>query len=180
MPDGSYYVSDIQDYIEYIIKKDEALTTICPIRVYINIIKNRLVFKIRDGYRLKLQTPETVKVFDSTKKLMDTTKNWGKVPSLEVAEVVLVQCSLADNQHQQKSEVLYTFPSNKSYAYLLNVEPSNLVLLKTYNTEFDEIFITSTDQNGRLLEIEDKVNLTLFINESKWLDILRTMNKDIC
>ena len=49
--------------------------------------------------------------------------------------------------------------------YLLNVKPSKLVLLKTYNTEFDEIIITFTDQNGRTLEIEDKVNLTLFINK---------------
>ena len=51
---------------------------------------------------------------------------------------------------------------NKSYAYLLNVEPSNLVFLKTYSAEFDEIIITFTDQNGRPL---DKVNLTLLINK---------------
>ena len=56
-------------------------------------------------------------------------------------------------------------PVAKSNAYLLNVEPSNLVFLKTYNTEFDEIIITFTDQNGRPLEKEDKVNLTLFINK---------------
>ena len=65
------------------------------------------------------------------------------------------------------SEVLYTFTPNKSDAYLLNVEPSNLVFLKTYSTEFDEIIITFTDQNGRLLEIEDKVNMTLLINKQK-------------
>ena len=52
-----------------------------------------------------------------------------------------------------------------TYAYLLNVEPSNLVFLKTYNTEFDEIIITFTSQNGRPLEIEEKVNLTLLINK---------------
>ena len=46
-----------------------------------------------------------------------------KVPSLDVAEVVLVQCNLVDNQQQQKPDVLYTFMPNKSYAYLLNVEP---------------------------------------------------------
>ena len=84
-----------------------------------------------------------------------------------IVEEVLVQCNLADNQYQQKSEVLYTFIPNKSYAYLLNVEPSNLVFLKTYNTEFDEIIITFTDQNGRLLEIEYKVSLTLLINKQK-------------
>ena len=54
---------------------------------------------------------------------------------------------------------------NKSNAYLLNVEPSNLVFLKIYNTEFDETIIKFTDQNGRLLEIEEKVNLTLLINK---------------
>ena len=87
------------------------------------------------------------------------------MPSLKVVEVVLVQCNLVDNQYQQKPEVLYTFTSNKSYAYLLNVEPSNLVFLKTYNTEFDEIIITFTNQNGRPLGVEDKVNLTLLINK---------------
>ena len=54
---------------------------------------------------------------------------------------------------------------NKSYAYLLNVEPSNLVFLKIYDTEFDKITVTYMDQNGRLLETEDKVNLTLLINK---------------
>ena len=89
-----------------------------------------------------------------------------------MVEVVLVQCNLVDNQYQQKCEVLYTFTPNKSYAYLLNVEPSNLVFLKTYNTEFDEIFIALTDQNSRPLEIEDKVNLTLLVNKWKWYVIL--------
>ena len=53
------------------------------------------------------------------------------VRSLESFEVALVQCNLVDNQYQRKSKVLYTFTPNKSHAYLLNVEPSNLVFLKT-------------------------------------------------
>ena len=126
---------------------------------------NRLVFKIRDGDKLELQTAETMNLFCSTKKLIGKTKNGEKVPSLEVAEVLLARCNLVDNQYQQKYEVLYTFTPNKSYAYLLNVEPSNLVFLKNYNTEFDEIIITFTDQNAWPLEIEDKVNLTLLINK---------------
>ena len=48
---------------------------------------------------------------------------------------------------------------------MLYVEPSNLAFLKTYNTEFDEIVITFMDQNGRQLEIEDKVDLTLLISK---------------
>ena len=50
---------------------------------------------------------------------------------------------------------------------MLIVEPSNLVFLKTYNSEFDEIIITFTDQNDRPLEMKDKVNLTLLINKQK-------------
>ena len=80
-----------------------------------------------------------------------------------MSEAVSVQCYLVDNQYQQKSEVLYTFTPNKPYPYLLNVEPSNLVFLKSCNTDFDDIIITFTDQNGRPLEIEDKVNLTRLI-----------------
>ena len=52
------------------------------------------------------------------------------------------------------------------------LNPGNSVFLKIYNTEFDEIIITFTDQNGRALEIEDKVNLTLLINKWKCDDIL--------
>ena len=47
----------------------------------------------------------------------------------------------------------------------VNNKPTDLVFLKTYNTEFDEIIIRYTDQNGRPLEIEDKVNLTLLVNK---------------
>ena len=67
-------MSDIQDYIEYIIKKHETLTTIPPIYVYISRVNNRLVFKIQDRYKLELQTPETMKLFGSTKKLIDKIK----------------------------------------------------------------------------------------------------------
>ena len=84
------------------------------------------------------------------------------MPSLEVVEVVLVQCNLLHNHYQQKSEVLYTFMPNKSYPFLSNVEPSNLVFLKTYNIELNEIIISVVDQNGRPFEIENKINLKLF------------------
>ena len=63
------------------------------------------------------------------------------------------------------SKVLYIFTSNKSYTYLLNVESSNLVFLKTYNIVFDEIIIIFADQYNRPLEIEDQVNLTLLIDK---------------
>ena len=108
------------------------------------------------------------------KKIVDKTKNGEKVPSLVVVEVVLVQCKLIDNQYKPTSEVLYNFMPNKSHTYLLNIEPSNLVLLKTYNIEFDEIIITFTDENVRPSEI---VNLTLLINKQKLRDILQNQEQ---
>ena len=48
---------------------------------------------------------------------------------------------------------------------MLNAKPSNIVFWKTFNTDFDEINIMFTDQNGRSPEIEDKVNLTLLITK---------------
>ena len=68
LPGGSYSVSDIQDYTESIIKKNETLTAIPPINVYINRINDTLVFKIKHGYKLELQTPETVNLSGNTKK----------------------------------------------------------------------------------------------------------------
>ena len=50
LPDGSYLVSDIQDYFEFIIKKHETLTENPPIQIYLNKIKDRIVFKIDTGY----------------------------------------------------------------------------------------------------------------------------------
>ena len=66
----------------------------------------------------------TMKLFDSTRKLMDKIRNGENKLNLEVVELVLVQFNLVNNQYQQKSEVLYTLTPNKSYFYLLNVEPS--------------------------------------------------------
>ena len=51
LPHGSYSVSNIQDYLEYIIKIQDTLTAILPIQVYVNIIDTILEFKIEGGYK---------------------------------------------------------------------------------------------------------------------------------
>ena len=68
LPGGFYPVSNIQDCVKYIIKKQEKLPTTSPIHIYINMINNRLVFKIKDGYKLELQTTESSKLFGSPSK----------------------------------------------------------------------------------------------------------------
>ena len=63
------------------------------------MINNRLLFKIKDEYKLELKTPETMIFFGSTKNLIEKAKNGVNVRSLEVIKVVLVQCNLVDNQY---------------------------------------------------------------------------------
>ena len=60
LPDGSYSVSDIQGYFEYIIKKHETIEDNPPVQIHVNKIKNRIVFKIKTGYKLELLTKETM------------------------------------------------------------------------------------------------------------------------
>ena len=69
LPDGSYSIADIQDYFEFIIKKHETLTENPPIQIYPNKIINRIVFKMKTGYKLELLSPETMKLIGSTKKM---------------------------------------------------------------------------------------------------------------
>ena len=73
------------------------------------------------------------------------TKDGENVTTLEVGEVARVECNLADNQYQQKYNILCTTAHNKSYACLLNVQPNNLMFLKTYNTMLPDIIITFTN-----------------------------------
>ena len=91
-------------------------------------------------------------------------KNDKTIQSLEVFEVVLVQCNLVDNQYQQDPGVLYVFTPNTFYGHLLNVEPRNLVFLKTYNNMFDEIIIKFTNPSSRKLERQDKTSFKLLVN----------------
>ena len=62
LPDGSYNISEIQDYIEYIIKKHETIGENAPILIYANNITNRIIFKIKTGYKLELLSKETMKI----------------------------------------------------------------------------------------------------------------------
>ena len=66
LPDGSYSVSDIQDYFEYILKKHSESVDNPSIIIYVNKIGNRISFKIKNGYYLELLTPETMKLLGST------------------------------------------------------------------------------------------------------------------
>ena len=98
-------------------------------------------------------------------KKITQDKNGENVPRLEVTEVVLVHFNIVNNDYQQESRVLYTFVLNKPFGSLLKISPTNHIILKTFNAEYNEIKVWFTDQNSQPLEIEDRINLILKINE---------------
>ena len=145
LPDGSYSISDIQSYFEYILKKHSESVDNPPIRIYVNRIENRITFKIKSGYYLELLTPKTMKLLGSAENKITKDNSGENVPHLEVVELVLVHCKLVNNDYQQDSRILYAFVPNKTSGSLLEISPTNHVFLKTFNSEFQEIKIWFTD-----------------------------------
>ena len=161
LPDGSYSISDIQDYFEYILKKHGENTDKPSIQIYVNKIKNRITFKIKNGYSLELLTKETMNLLGSTKNKIAKDNNGEHLSHFEITEVILVHCNMVNNDHRHDSRVLRTFVPNKSFGNLLDISPSNNIFLKTFNSECDEIIAWFTDENSKSLEIEDRINLTM-------------------
>ena len=163
LPNGSYSVSDIQDYFEYNLEKHGEDIDEASVQILVNKIENKITFKVKKGYSLELLTPETMKLLESTKNKIIKDKNGENVPHLEITDVVLIHCDIVNNDYQQDSRVLYTFVPNKPSGSLLKISPTNHISLKTFNSEYDEIKVWFTDQNNKPLEIEDGINLTKVI-----------------
>ena len=106
LPDGSYSVSDIQDYFEYLLKKHGQDIDKPPVLIYVNKIENMVTFKIKNGYSFELLTEETMNLLESTENKITTDKNGENVPHLEITEVVLVHSNIVNNDYQKDSRVL--------------------------------------------------------------------------
>ena len=103
LPHGLYSVSDIQGYFNYILKKHGEDSDKASVQIYVTKIENRVTFKIKNGYSLELLTPETMKLLGRAENKITKDKNGENVPHLEIAEVVLVHCSIVNNDYQQDS-----------------------------------------------------------------------------
>ena len=157
LPDGSYSIADIQDYFEFISKKQKTLTENPSVQIYPHKIKIRIVFKIKTGYKLELLNFETLKLLGSTKKDVDKDKE------SESVEDLLVHCNLVKNDYQQTSKVSFSFAPNKQFGQLINIPPHFLTMMNTVNNEFSFVEVWFTDQVSKILKIEDNINLTLII-----------------
>ena len=134
-----------------------------PVRIYVNKIKSRTVFKIKRVYKLELLSQETMQLSRSSEKDIDQNKDGENVPKLETVEVVLMHCNLVNNNYQQPSKLLFNFVPKKQFGQLITITPHSSTILKTANAEFSFTELWFTDQKNRSLEIEDTVNITLII-----------------
>ena len=133
------YKSDIQDYFGYILEKHGENVDKPSVQIYVNRIKNRVTFKIKNGCSLELLTPQTMKLLGRTENKTIKDKNGENVPHLEITEFLLVHCNIVNNDYQQDSRVLYTFVPNKSFSSLLEISPTNHIFLKTFSSEYNEM-----------------------------------------
>ena len=117
LSDGSYSVSDIQDYFGYILKKHGESVDKPLVQIYVNKIENRITFKIENGYSLELLTPETMKLLGSTKNKITKDKNSENVPHLEINEVVLVHCNTINNDYLIQEHYINLFRINLFVPY---------------------------------------------------------------
>ena len=150
-------------------KKHETIVEVSPVLIYVNEINNRIVFKIKSGYKLELLSKEMMRLLGSLVGIIDGDKNSELVPKLENVDLVLVHCNLVNNSYQQVSKVLFMFVPNKKYGQLTTVSPETLIMLRTVNTEFLFIEIWFMDQDNRPLEIEDSINISLIIGISSFI-----------
>ena len=166
LPEGSYFVSGIQDYFEYIIENRNTIANNTPVQIYVNKTKNRVVFKIKLGCKLELLSLETIKLLGSTKNDVDQDKDGENVLRLQPIEDFLVSQSLVNNNYyQQVSKILFTFVPKKEFGQLMNISTHSLTMLNATNTKFSFIEVWFTDQNSKKVEIEDNVNMTLIIGQ---------------
>ena len=106
----------MQDYFEYSLKEDEEEIDNPLRKIYTTKIENRITFKIKAGYYIKLLSPESIKLFGSTKIKITKDENSKNMPELEINEVALGHCNMLNNGYEQDSRVLYRYIPNKSFA----------------------------------------------------------------
>ena len=99
-------------------------------------MENRITFRIKRRYFLKLLTLEMTKLLGCTKSKINKGEKGKNVPHLKITEIVLAHCYILNNDYQHYSRVLYIFVPNKLFGQFLYILPKKLVFLKTFSSNF--------------------------------------------
>ena len=166
LPGGSYEISQIQNYfLDELIETHESNVKSneqSQILIYTNRILNRVTFRIKTGYKLELLTNETMRLLGDA-PIIDSTKNGENVPKLEIVRNVLVFCNLVEDAYLQDSKLLFSLVPNSKFGRFLSITPQVLKYCDTVDSIFGYIEISFTDQNGRPLQIDDNIIVSIII-----------------
>ena len=157
------YIKYKNYFLDEVIKKHESdvkSNEQSPILIFANRILNRVAFRIKTGYKLELLTNETMRLLGDG-PIIDTTKNGENVPKLEIVRNVLVFCNLVQNAYLQVSKVLFSFVPNSRFGNLISIAPQVLKYCDTVDSIFDYNEILFTDQNGRPLQIDHDITVSI-------------------
>lgn len=180
IPDGSYDVKDLNNYLRHIMKhngdnpddKGEY-----PIRLYANhiyqrvtvVTKNNYILELpKDGFGKTLGFTETTQNGDKFASIgSDIEKNGDSIPQIERVESVSVHCNLVNNKYQLDSSLIYSFTPDKAFGALLNIKPDFPHWRNTRRgVDISQIDVWFTDQDNNYLDIEDpKIRVELQIKD---------------
>ena len=169
LPDGSYDVKDISNFIHY--KMDGAghgnSDGSYDINLYVNAVYNRITVDVGSDFELTLSRGmgETLGFDVGELVLSGVTKNGSLVPRIEKVNTVLVHCNLVKNRADSDSSVVYSFVPNKSFSSLLEVKPNFGLFRRCRNASFDYIEVWLTNQDGEELDVEDDWLVEIIIKE---------------
>lgn len=184
LPDGSYEVKDINNYIHLVMienkdfEEDKDKNKIFPIDLYANRVYNRVTIVIKDNYILELPVDGLGKVLGFTVPKSASKhvyigpkkqQNGDTIPQVELIESVLVHSNIVSNKYQMDDTLLYSFKPKGEFCELIEINPQLFKWRKVRsNTHINEIVVWFTDQNNIPLDLEDpKINIELLFEEFK-------------
>jgi len=161
IPDGSYEIKDINNYLHFVMRsngdkpddKGNYGININPNRIY-----NRVTISVNNNYILRLPSDGFNEIlgFKNNLSIRNSEINGDEIPQVERVESVFVHCNLAQNGYQLDSSLIYSFTPDKPAGSLLNIKPNFPQWRRTRNNvEINEIDVWFTDQNNKLLDLND-------------------------
>jgi len=182
LPDGSYDIKDINNYLHHIMKTNaekEDEKGKYPIELYANHIYQRVTVVTKPNYILQIPVDGFGHLLGFTKSAQqgdkyvsigpDKDQNGDSLPNIERVESVSVHCNLVNNKYQLENSLIYSFTPDKSFGHLLNIKPYFPYWRNARNnTDISEIQVWFTDQDNKPLDIQDpKIRVELQIKDAK-------------
>ena len=170
MPDGSYDISDINNYICFIMimnAYNKDVNEVFDINLYANLIFNRVTGSVNSAFSQTLGSGLAKPFGSDFNQLPITNQEIFRLHRARVERVsnVVINCNLAENHYNFISNALYTFSPNKVFGVMLSIIPRYLVWTSYRNAGFKFIELWLTDEENRSLDIEDNVSMTLYIKD---------------